>query len=87
MRHQHLVSFFAERSKHSTLKLFLSRKIDLAAHKVKFLGTYLILCREIMYIHPVKGNNHHAKRMDLIASNLIKLHSRYIGCDLVSEFS
>ena len=38
-----------------------SGKMDLAAHKVKFLDTYLILYHELTYPHSVKGNKNHKK--------------------------
>ena len=59
--------------------------MDLAAPKIMFISTYLILYSEIMYIFSIKGNNPHAKIIVLIASNFIKLSSSYTGRYLVAK--
>ena len=39
--------------------------MDLAAHKVNFIATYLILHCELTFKNFVKDNNHHTKIMGL----------------------
>ena len=58
--------------------------MEFSAHKVKFLGTYLTVYRELMRTHLVKFNNHHSKRTAFLASNIIKLYSSYTGHHLVA---
>ena len=63
MRYQHLVSFSLE---HLTSLTFFDYKIDVAAPKLMFLDTYLIIYIEISNAHSVKDNDQHANNNELV---------------------
>ena len=86
MRHQHLVNFFAERSKYSTLLTFFC-KISLTALKLMYLGTYGIFFNLLSYRHSVTGNNRYLERTGTISSLVITLYSSYTDPYLLAEFS
>ena len=57
MRHQHLIPFFEERSKHSTLLTFFGVTIYLDEPKILYLDTCRIVFYALSYGHPVKGKH------------------------------
>ena len=80
MRHQYIVSFFAERSKCSTSLTFFSFKIALAALKLIYLDTYKIFFNTLTHGHSIKGDNQDSERTGTISSNYTDLY-------LLAEFS
>ena len=87
MRHEHLVSFFAEHSKCLTLPKCLSVKISLAAPKILYLDTYRTFFNALSYTHSVKGVNQYSGRTGTISSAVLKLSSSYTDPFGLSEFS
>ena len=60
--------------------------MDVAAPKIMFLDTYLILYYKLVYNFSVKGNKYYAKIMGFPASNVIRLSSSCTVHYLVAEF-
>ena len=87
MRHPHLVSFFAERSKCSTSLTFFSVKIALATPKIMYLGAHGIFFNALSYGHSVVGNNQDSERTGTIASYVLKLSSSCTDPSLLAKFS
>ena len=76
MKHQHLVSFFAEHPKRSTSLAFLSIKIALAAPKIIYLENFKKISF-LSYGHSIKGINQGSKITVTNASVVLKLSASY----------
>ena len=74
-----LYIFFVDCLKRLALLTFSSGKFGLSSPKIMFLDAYSILYSHLLLTRSAKSDNQHAKIMDSLASNLIKLSSSFTG--------
>ena len=87
MRHQHIFSFFLERSKRLISLTVSIVKIALAAPRIMYLDTYNTFFYAVSYRRLVKSKNQDSEITGTIASAIIKLSLSYTGTYLQAEFS
>ena len=74
MRHQHLVSFFAEHLKCLTSLSFSSVKIAIATLKLMFIDTKIIyIFNDISYGGSAEIKNQYSERMGTISPSVLNL--------------